>query len=260
EIYDSLCRAGDPDADKSWNCPGITASVGRNAEGWTCTVTVPETSLPGFSADAFPVNFARCRALRDQAEEYYHWSPIPSKRFHDLVNFGVMNLKTRPETNLILNGDFQEPAQGTNSLAAHWSGSVANPHQFPGTRMTLDTKIFMKGGQSVHLSSTDGGYVEFYQKLPGLKKNTRYKISYALRTRDIASAQNQGAIAVLYYGPGRYAYLPQASVMGTFPWHQVVAEVVTPEDFDLDKTRLCFRIQKCTGDAWFDQVSLEEIK
>ena len=260
-LYDAACTGGGRrTSDPSWDCPGVSAKVSRSSRGWQCEVAIPERSLPGFSGSGFPVNFARNRALRDQTDVYFQWSPVPGRNFHDIRNYGMMDFRKPRKQNLVRNPVFEDYTPVKWFEMPQWSGFVSNSPKFPRSGIHVDGRVFLKGGRSVRLFSRDGGYVELTQKLPKLRKNTSYRVSYSLRTTAIASGKRQGFSALLYYGPGKYSFVPERPVAGSFPWHTVSAEVVTPKEFDAGRARICFRLRDATGDAWVDNVIVEEAK
>ena len=95
--------------------------------------------------------------------------------------------------------------------------------------------------------------------MPGLKPNTRYRISYYLKTKDLVG--KVGAGAWIYFSNKGAAPLPRNRILGTNPWHRVCVEFKTPADTGKDYVPpLGLWIWNAKGTAWFDEVRIDEVK
>ncbi len=238
----------------NWNS-GAKAQAVKGPNGWSAVVTIPLKALGEIDPKGMPANFARHRALKGEQpkETYYHWNPLPASHegFHDMQRWGRI-VFDKPSESLIKNGNF---ADGMKDWG-HWiSGGKAG-----GQALSMDRHIFISGGQSCHLKNADGKRMSVSQLLPAMKPDTTYRLSYFLKTKDIAGPKDSGAGAYLYFNLKDGLPCPFNHVCGTNEWHRLNFTFKTPKNTGEGRVPvLGLWIWTASGEAWFDDVTLEEI-
>ncbi len=248
--------------DNSWNS-GCQVSAVKSDSGYKVTLVIPKKSLGKLAKGGFPVNFARHRALNGAAagqvrEVYYQWSPVPGRSFHACERWGIMSSEPDPaeKGNVIKDGDFQITKIRLPYYAGEWKfwssqGYKVKPEE-------LDNKVFLTGTSSLHLMNPEGARVSAGQVIKGMKPGTRYRLSYFLRTKDLKG--RTGAGAYLSLGKKQFAF-PNIRITGTTSWHKRTFDFETPKDLTpKDKCILGLWIWHAGGDAWYDHVSIVEVK
>ena len=116
----------------------------------------------------------------------------------------------------------------------------------------------MDGEASLHLINTLNQRVSAGQKFKGMKPNTRYRLSFFLRTRGLKGKLGAGA----YLSLGRHHIpCPQIRVSGDTDWHKRTFEFVTPSFITPDTPCVIgLWIWSAEGEAWYDDVVISEIK
>ena len=102
-------------------------------------------------------------------------------------------------------------------------------------------------------------------RLSNIKPNTKYRLSYYVRTQDI---QGKGGVgAYLSFVEKKYSRgLPSVRITGTHPWHRLIFEFTTPPEMDMSKIEkpgipsIGLWAWFAEGEVWFDQVELVEMK
>ena len=253
-----------PDID--WNS-SATARTEKGAEGWKAEVRIPLADL-GTLADAVPVNFARHRALEGKPavnELYYQWSPQPGARiggFHAIENWGTLSFGKAPEL-LIPNGDF---SQMTTALKNYQEWK--RPWPKDGQEAKLDKRIFISGGQSLYYKNAAGKVLNAGFKLPGIKPQTKYRLSFYIRTQGIiGNRKDAGAgLYLSFFGGNGSRGFPFPRLVGTHPWHRLTFDFTSPAEIDMShidregvpSIGLWFWFAE--GEVWFDKVELTELK
>ncbi len=253
-LYDSVCAVNTP-ADPRWDS-GAAVETKRLPDAWEAVVRIPWKSLGNYDKEGFPVNFARHRALKGPRvrEVYYQWSPAPGSSFHALERYGKLLFRQAPCENLVADPDFQiETAE--RYRAGAWSLWRSMPEE--GQRFELDPRIFISGGKSLHLKNIPGGRISAGQAVK-LEPDTKYRLSYFIRTENIKPPLGAGAF--LYFTKTKGRAFPGSRLTGTHPWHKLSFEFTTPPDTGKDCTpRLGLWIWNAAGEAWFDDVRIEKI-
>ena len=248
--------------DIGWNS-SAAAKGEKGAAGWKAEVRIPLKDL-GPLAKEIPVNFARHRALTAKVpmkETDYQWSPQPGARiggFHAVEKWGTLTLEKAPPL-LIPNGDFSKL---TTALKDHQEWKRPWPRN--GQEARLDKRTFISGGQSFYYKNVKGKILSAGFRVPDMKPNTRYRLSYYARTKDIRGKAGPGVH--IYFNAKKGQYFPQVKLTGTNPWHRLTFEFTTPPDVDTSpdpKKRfpsvgLWFWFAE--GEVWFDKVELTELK
>lgn len=246
--------------DISWNS-SATAKVEKGTAGWKAEVRIPLADL-GTLADAVPVNFARHRALEGKPavkEIYYQWSPQPGARiggFHAVEKWGTLFFGKAPEK-LIPNGDFSR-MQTVLKNYQEW----IRPWPKDGQIARFDNRIFISGGKSLYYKNVSGKLLNAGFKLPGIKPNTRYRLSFYIRTEGVkGTRKDSGTGSYLYFPGGKGSRgFPSPRLVGTHPWHRLAFIFTTPDRIDekgVPSIGLWFWFAE--GEVWFDKVELTEL-
>lgn len=241
--------------DIAWN-GDVTYKAEKYANGWKGIISIPMKSI-GINEKEFPVNFAQHRSLNNHKPEeiYYQWSPLPGRSFHDIQQWGNISFGKEAEQ-LILNGNFVEKGKGLADKWLVWLSGGQNTEQ---AYIDIDTKIFISGGRSLHFKNAQGNRMNACQYLPSMKPDTKYRLSYFIRTKDIEGGIGAGAF--LYFDKDNGRPYPDSRLIGTNPWHKLSFEFTTPHETGVSaKPILGLWIWTAAGEAWFDDVRVEEVK
>ena len=255
-LADYKCRRNSK-SQIAWNS-GSAAKAEKTDSSWRFELTIPLKDLGPISPDGMPANFARNRSFTEGARPvYYMWTLFPGSRgggFHSIGEWGKIKFGPKPE-NIVPNGNF-EKLDSKGKHAVGWSCWSKK-----GITCTLDTRTFISGGRSLRME-LDGsvkGNANAGCRLPGLKPNKKYRISYYLKTKDLTGTV--GAGAWIYFSKAHAAALPRNRVLGTNPWHRVSVEFTTPADTGRDYVPpLGLWVWNARGTAWFDEVRIDEVK
>ena len=253
-LFDSANSVNEA-SDPKWNS-SASVEVKKLPDAWEAVVKVPWQSLGEYDKTGFPVNFARHRALKGPrvGEVYYQWSPMPGRSFHALERYGKLVLKKERDTNLLADPDFR-----IEKLERYRTGAWSLWRSMPdkGQSFELDSRIFISGGKSLHLKNIPGGRMSAGQAVK-LEADTKYRLSYFIRTENIKPPLGAGAF--LYFTKTKGRAFPDTRITGTHPWHKLSFEFTTPPDTGKDCTpRLGLWIWNAAGEAWFDDVRIEKI-
>lgn len=246
----------------AWNS-SAAVKVEKGTAGWKAELRIPLKDL-GPLAKEIPVNFARHRALEGKPavkEIYYQWSPQPGARiggFHAIEKWGTLSLEKEPEL-LIPNGDFSKLS--VQKSYQEWKRPWPKGEQVA----KMDNRVFISGGQSLYYKNVAGKVLNAGFRLCKIKPNTKYRLSYYIRTQNIRGKGGVGAY--LSFVERKFNRgLPSVRITGTHPWHRLVFEFTTPAEMDMT------RIEKSgipsiglwtwfsEGEVWFDKVELIELK
>lgn len=237
---------------------GAKATVVKKENAFTVTLTIPVKALGKIAPGGFPVNFARHRALNGVKvkEIYYQWSPVPGRSFHATERWGVMKLVPAKSADLLKDGDFEAMKTRFPYYAGAWA--LWGSEGYKVKRAELDPKVFMTGKTSLHLINKHNERISAGQRFKGIKPNTKYRLSYFLKTAGLTG--RTGAGAYLSMGKKQMAF-PTNRITGDTNWHKQTFEFtapsyVTPETVCI----VSLWIWHAEGEAWFDNVSLCEIK
>ena len=239
-------------ADRSWNS-AAKATVVKKPASWSATLRIPLKDLGKLNPAGVPVNFARHRALKGKKvkEIYYQWSPLPGKRggFHAIHNWGVLREASAQKQYLLM-----EDFSGKRIKGLWMSGGKKG-----GQMAKLDKNVFMSAGQSLYYKNVKNARISCGFYLPGMKSNTRYRLSYYLKTNDLKG--RGGAGAFIYFNKTNGRGYPQIQELGTTPWHRLSFEFKTPADTGKGRVPILgLWIWNAEGEAYFDNVCIEEIK
>lgn len=248
--------------DWKWNSNAIVKTRIETNKGWTAEIKIPLSSFKDIKfADGsrFTVNFTRSRNLKNVSKEenqYYTWSPFLKVGFHDLERFGTLQFsqKKTEDGSIIKNGNFNElKKDGTPS---DWSlPKDADARK----KITIDKSVFIDGGQSLKIASDANDDLFVTQYLPDLKANTKYSLTFFIKTENIESSEKGGAFVNIW--TDKNECFPTSYYQGSIPWGKQGFEFTTGADVN-GKVRsyIRLRIRNASGSVWFDDVRLRENK
>ena len=245
--------------DWEWNSDAtIKTSIGDNA--WSVEIAIPLKNLGELHEKGFPANFNRNRIL-DQGNDYinlYTWSPFLKHGFHDLQNFGTARFGAVVDTSILDNGDFTAAPKGYR--LGEWYAPRPENIQ-PGQSWSLDQSSFMKGGQSLKLVTTqDAPDMSAVQYLPELKPNTKYLLTFYIKTENL-SPQSRGGGTAINMNDGGNRWYPKNLFLGSIPWTKQGFTFITGSETNKERpSYMRLRIFRASGTVWFDDVRLRELK
>lgn len=233
---------------------GAVFKAQRLADRWRMEVAIPLAALQLTPDTApFPINICRSRYLRGHKDniKLYTWSPFVT-RFHDPENFGKLSFTPIVSDNLVADATFAVVPKGRNF--GQWitdadSVTTENP------AVSLDDKIFVTEGHSLHLSRTEAQTGNITQYLD-LEPDTEYTLSFFLKT---AAMNGQGS-AFVHLNDAKNTSYPSPGVRTDMPWTRYSFNFRSSPDTG-KKYRPYMRLHlQGPGQAWFDWVSLEKVK
>lgn len=261
-FYDAACSIADNgyrSSNVKWNS-SVKVKTSRTADGWIAELIIPKKDVEAAGAKSIAANFGRSRMLKSMKPgqtDLAMWSPFPDPiGFHKVKFYGTLQLVPVPDKNLLKNGSFTQSSHNIKSRPAVWGGWCSKGAK-GGQFIRLDDKIFISGGKSLHLHNVANGKVNSGQRITG-KPNTPYRLSFYMKTRNVKQPVPGRDGAGLYVHAGtRQMSLPSIKVTGTSNWryHEYT--------FKTDKSpRIIIGLWNwnCSGDVWFDDIRLEEIK
>ena len=256
-LYDAKCTLTPSgiQTDVNWNS-GAQVQVTRSEKAWIAEFRVPKKMLGKIGEDGFPVNFARHRALANKKSEiYYQWSPAPGRSFHAVEDFGVMRRAGTQRRNLIPDGGFDVAKQ--SSRFGSWSLWTSN--KSGNDKAELDDRIFITDGKSIHFTNVTGGKMNVVNWIGGIKPNTKYRFSCFIRTRGLrlSGDSNLGAGVYISDNAGKFTVRGFGRYIGTNPWFRECVDFTTPPETG-GRVAVGLWIWDAAGEAWFDDVGLEE--
>ena len=259
-------RTADGKSDYSWSAD-VKPIVQKNAKEVWINISMPKRVLGEINPNGFPVNFARHRViLGDNAkkvkEANYQWSPVAGRSFHEIAQWGMMKPGKRAVKNLLKDGGFDTGNVWLPNTVGAWYVWTSNQKALAAIKNSvLDNKVFIDGTRALCLTNWNKHNIAASQKFKGLKPDTRYKLTYFLRTGNIKTGSNSvGAGAYLSIGGRNYAF-PAIRVTGSSDWHRRVFEFKTASDVTpATEASISLWIWGVEGRAWFDNVSLTEVK
>ena len=244
--------------DFGWNS-GASAQAGKSENHWWAEITIPLKALGQMNPEGFPANFARNRVLTTERlkNPYSMWSLFAGTRrggFHAIDSWGKISFA--PETtSLISNGNF-EKLSPRSGKPADWNWSSK-----PGYTIVLDEKCFITGGRSLRIDSDGSRNVIVGCRIPGMKPNRKYRLSFYLKTEKLTGSIGAGAWIYFFKESRGGLPLPRVRITGDNPWHRLSFEFTSPPETGKDgfAPTLGLWVWKAKGKTWYDEVRLEEI-
>ncbi len=251
-----------PAGDYKWNS-GATVKAVNTSKGFRLELRIPLKNLPEFNPKGVPVNFSRSRVLKDNSKSHngYTWSPYVNG-FHDLENYGRM---IAPEKELVPDGNFTSTQEIRKNGKISWKyGKHTMWTRFfkPGVSWCeFDNKEFYSAPRSMKIVSGDkkGNFINI--TLPKLKPVTRYRLSAMVKLDKVTALAKKGGFGFQFYDDSNHFYPSRNMLTGSCDWQGVSFEFVTSLQVEkAKKVTLRAWLLLCSGTAWVDNISLEEIK
>ncbi|NLF94125.1 MAG: DUF4838 domain-containing protein [Oligosphaeraceae bacterium] len=249
---------------KSWNSQAVV-QTGRGENSWSAKITIPLSDLGTLAEGGFPANFGRNRALEAAVSEtYYQWSPAGGRSFHEISQWGTLFTSAPPNRNLLRDWNFAGVTQKGSQLGAWaaWRSGKAED----GQEVSLDERVFISGGKSLHFRNREGFRINAGQRFTGLEPSCTYRLSYFFRCCDLSGASKKGDLgAGAYFSFGGQSpmamAIPSQHILGSQDWVRIVQEFKTGEGVTPEtQATIGLWIWNAAGEAWFDHVILEKIQ
>ena len=254
--------ASKPLSDYKWNS-GAAAKSTKTAKGFRIELRIPLKTLPAFNPGGVPVNFTRSRVLKDVPNTHngYVWSPY-GKGFHDLENYGRM---ISPQKELVPDGNFTSVKEVKNGKKIVWKykkHTLWARYNTPGTSwVALDDKVFYSAPRAIKIVSGNKSGNFINMTLPKLKPATRYRLSAMVKLENVTALSKKGGFGFQLADDGNHFYPQRNMLTGGCDWQGVSFEFVTSLQVEkAKKITLRTWLLLCSGTAWVDNISLEEIK
>ena len=251
-----------PRGDYKWDS-GAEVKAVNTPKGFRLEMRIPLKNLPEFSAKGVPVNFSRSRVLKTNSGIHngYSWSPYVNG-FHDLENYGRM---IAPEKELVPDGNFTSTKELRNKDRLVWKcAKTTHWSRFnkPGVSWcALDTKEFYSAPASMKIVSgnKEGNFVNI--TLPPLKPVTRYRLSAMVKLDKVTALTRKGGFGFQLSTDTNNFFPKNNMLTGSGDWQGVSFEFVTSLQVEkAKKITLRAWLLQCSGTAWVDNISFEEIK
>ena len=232
-------------SDRDWNSKAEVKTSVIPGKCWIAEVKIPRASMEPSKEDAIVANFNRGRVITSKKSQYFSWSHF-IKAFNDCENYGRVFLKPQPEAmNILKDSNFAAPVKGKRFLGKWFAAQVIH----------RDEAVFRTNGAATRLDDENDVVGQY---LPDLKENTKYKLSFYIKTNEIVGGD---VYTIIRFGNRKLVIFPTIHFKGTMPWTRCENEFTTPPDkvgtVEKPYIRLV-RSSKATGTAWFDQVELVE--
>ena len=154
--------------------------------------------------------------------------------------------------NLAKNPSFEQQVKG-GSAALHWSGPGGK-----GVRSALDRETAHSGKQSGRIEGLDAAqqsrFVQAWRQKVAIPQDKPLWLSCWVKAQDVTN----GSVRVLHENAAGKVVLNQAltAFSGTFDWRELAGPI--REKTGAVKLTIVIGIQRSTGTAWLDDVSLVE--
>lgn len=242
------------DTDFKWNS-GADTVIADMGEYWIAEIRIRKSSMPGFDKGNFRANFVRTRPGRESC--LWSSSPFLEKRYHEPANWAEFQRGCSPKAGLVKNGSFENLR---SKLPEAWS---LPRKASPVSSVALDKSDSVFGMNSLRLVSRGNrsGIVSSSQSLPGMKPNTRYRLSFFIKYAGLVPAGN-AAGACVNINDGGNRWFPFPRLHGSSNWSYHSMEFTShPKTGEKYIPYISCSIVFCEkGTAWFDGITLEEIK
>ncbi len=261
-VYDAKYVVGNQ-GQKDWNS-SVSVKTALDEQYWTAEITVPLSDIGPLAEGGFPANFARNRAIKAAAEEsYYQWSPATGRSFHEISQWGTLYTTPPENKNLLQDWNFAGNSYQSGRIGVWWpwrSGTAAD-----GQKIELDERVFISGGQSLHLTNVEGLRLNAVQHCSGFEPSSKYRLSYFFRGRALAGAKRSGSLGAGAYftlkgQPSLALASPKTQILGDQDWVRIVSEFTTNDSVTPESEgAIGLWIWNAAGEAWFDHLILEKI-
>lgn len=261
-VYDmkNVVRGPAPAKDLSWDSD-TDVRVENRPGGWKATAVFPLKNLPEFNKNGFTANFGRNRVVRSKST-LFSWSSFLTRSFHEPEAFGTLIPDGCPAENLVRDGDFQVEMKPNQRFGA-WSSFWTLPK---GVSVDLDKSTFIFGDRSLRLGYSGNTVVRGFaasQSLPAMKPNTKYRISYFLKMKDVTPLQKVGrpGVTVNVWSSDNH-FFPRVPWTGTHDWLFESYEFKSGPKTNTDPKNpayIMLWLGGASGQVWFDGVRLQEL-
>ena len=245
-----------------WNSKAehkVAVTPGKN---WSLEVRIPRNTMEPCK-DRLIANVIRSRVVAEKRSPFQTWSPkIDNSQYVD--HFGILEFEKPKTVSVIPGGDF------TEAIASKRFLGVYRPHRWYSTKLLKqDKNIFRTAGVSLRLDKDTEG-VNFFDIRPFMKPDTRYRLTFYIKTQDVVSLFTWGGGVYFLLDCGMkprktIIYPPNnGKFVGTMPWTRQSFEFTTPKEFGKEG-RPYFSFSRHNnyndpkGIAWIDQVEICEI-
>ena len=155
---------------------------------------------------------------------------------------------------IVSDGDFSQPAKSARQLGNWWMAAMPK-----GTEAVQDKTVFKSKPQSLSIES-NGPSAAARQNLPALKPNTKYKVSVWIKTDKIVP-KGKHAGATVNICSDRNHWIPAVCISGTKDWTRYEGVFTSgPNTNGKIKSYMLLYLLNCSGKAWFDDLTFEEVK
>jgi len=251
--------------DPSWHSDAKAAVIPVKG-GFQVKVSIPRASLPGLKETGFPVNFGRSRILVKQGSEqaYYCWSRY-ANGFHDLENYGM--LTAGKEIILdpgfdIFKSTFSPRCWGYYKKGTFYGWYGEEPTAQNYAKQVND--VYFSAPSSMKLVSGDGKKgILIGQTLTGkLKPDTTYRLSFKVKLENVVKMRSGASGFCINLWDDANRWFPEGRWLdGTMDWTYLSFTHKTSKKLDPKKgSSIRARLMNCTGTAWLDDLSIEEVK
>ena len=111
------------------------------------------------------------------------------------------------------------------------------------------------------VNSPNADRIVVTQFLPQLKPNTKYLLTYYIRTEDLNPQGGKSSGAVVNVNDGKNLWFPQNWFLGSMPWSKQGFEFTTGADTNKNHhAYIRLYIIGATGTVWFDDILLRELE
>ncbi len=249
----------------AWNS-GAQIKVTPAEKGFSMEVSIPLKNLPGLKKEGFPVNFGRNRLLKgyEHFSDMYVWSPY-SDGFHDIDSYGTM---TPGDREVVYDGGF-DIVKPYGKNGTHWGshkngkyhGWIATNPKTGNAKIELDDKVFFSAPRSMKITALNGkgADVQQYYWYKTIKPNTKYKISYMIKLDNVKPVSRGGGIFFNVVDSGNNFFPQRNWLSGTQDWACMSFDFKTKDKPIHKHARFEIKMLNCTGTAWVDNISIEEV-
>ena len=238
----------------------IAAAAHNVPGGVELELRIPKKNIPDIGRNDISFNIVRTRRHPGNAYTMMSWTPFLKARYHEPDAFGSLERKSQL-VNVVKDHSFSMPLGYRGKKKGVWNCA---PKFLNNSCIALDSEQSMLGSRSLKLTQTEnaGKYFGVQQDLPALKPNTRYRISYYLKTKDIQVKEKTGGTGIGIRDKGNN-WLPGNRIRGTNDWHYLSFDYTTSDSANVGKNYAVIQCimsgVKTGGSAWFDGVRVEEL-
>ncbi|MHB8994653.1 MAG: DUF4838 domain-containing protein [Armatimonadota bacterium] len=248
--------------DLSWNGNPVVKAE-KTERGWVVRVAAPLAAMG--IADAAKLarvsfNVARHRPRVDKEHEYFAWSPASRARsWTEATTHGQLIFSDEqapePPVNLLRNGSLDAPNE-RGKFFLGWGIPNDNVDD-----ISRDSSVRWDGTTSARFHAKEPKSIALLQYVDGVKPGRTYRFSCKVRLENIEAEPGHNGAYVNFSAPDFNMLVPLHGLRGTSEWRNLEFEGTTAAKFpEGRRPYVRLRLANCTGTAWFDEVSLIEVK